>query len=504
MLVRWTESQRYLNTSALDSEEMKKTILGTFSEKGILLDPRAVDALTSLPNAAECADRIINDGENRPLVLTEEDVLRYALDGDGDACTAGEAMVQPEDPGRQTPQVERRVKVLKDITGNSTCVGNVIDFAKLFNDRYAAIKRMLSRRRDLAGLIPITKAKMLKRDLRFAGIVNDSRTTKNGHTMVELEDETDKIQVLVMKGSRRDGETYLKDEVLGVIGALSKDGEIVVAKDVVRPDIPLRNGMVPNGSDSIAAFVSDIHIGSNTFLEKEWRRFMDWLRTSAVAEYVRYIVMPGDLVDGIGIYPGQEDELEIDDLYDQYALLAETVKEFPDRVKLVMMPGNHDAVRLAEPQPALSGDIKALFDSNVQFVGNPCYMEIEGRTILAYHGKSMDDFNSSVRHLNYTNPQEAMKEMLRRRHLAPIYGGKTPLAPEQKDYMVIDRVPDIFVTGHVHVCRMDDYRGVRLINASAWQSQTSFQRMHNQIPDPARVPLVHLGTGECWAEDFTS
>ncbi|MCJ7489219.1 MAG: metallophosphoesterase, partial [Thermoplasmata archaeon] len=219
---------------------------------------------------------------------------------------------------------------------------------------------------------------------------------------------------------------------------------------------------------------------------------------------VKYIVMPGDLVDGIGIYPGQEDELEIDDLFDQYSRLAETVKEFPDWAQLVMMPGNHDAVRLAEPQPALSGGIKDLFDSNVRFVGNPCYMEIEGRTILAYHGKSMDDFNSSVRHLNYTNPQEAMKEMLKRRHLAPIYGGKTPLAPEQKDYMVIDRVPDIFVTGHVHVCRIDEYRGVRLINASAWQSQTAFQRMHNQMPDPAKVPLVHLGTGECWAEDFTS
>ncbi len=479
-------------------------ILGAFSEKGILLDPGAVDALAKLPNAAECADRIINDSENRPLVLTEEDVLRYALDGDGGVCTARAAIVQPEGGSELRTPVERRVNVLKDITGNSTCVGNVIDFAKLFNDRYSTIKKMLSKRRDLVGLIPITKVKKLKRDLRFAGIVNDSRTTKNGHTMIELEDETDKIQVLVMKDSRRDGETYLKDEVLGIIGALSKDGEIVIAKDIVRPGIPLRNGMTPNGSDSIVAFVSDIHIGSNTFLEKEWQRFMAWLKGSAVAEDVKYIVMPGDLVDGIGIYPGQEDELEIDDLFEQYSLLAETVKEFPDWIQLVMMPGNHDAVRLAEPQPALSGDIKSLFDSNVQFVGNPCYMEIEGRTILAYHGKSMDDFNSSVRHLNYTNPQEAMREMLKRRHLAPIYGGKTPLAPEQKDYMVIDRVPDIFVTGHVHVCRIDEYRGVKLINASAWQSQTAFQRMHNQVPEPARVPLVHLGTGECWAEDFTS
>ena len=472
------------------------------------MDPKAVEALASLPDAEACAERIIGDGENRPLVLTEEDVLRYSVEEQ--ACSPSPKSDAPESSGveeasSQTRQPLRKgVTVVKDITGNSTCVGNVIDFAKLFNDRYSTIKKMLSRRRELAGLIPIARAKKLQRDLRFAGIVNDSHTTKNGHTIIELEDETGKVQVLIMKGSRRDGEAYLKDEVIGVIGAMSRDGELVVAKDVVRPDVPLRSGMTPNGSDSVVAFVSDIHIGSNTFLEDEWKRLMKWLSKDPVAKDIKYVVMPGDLVDGIGIYPGQEDELEIDDLYAQYSVLAEAVKEFPDWIQLVMMPGNHDAVRLAEPQPALPPDIQGMFDSNVRFVGNPCYLEIEGRSILAYHGKSIDDFNSGVRHLNYTNPQEAMKEMLKRRHLAPVYGDKTPLAPEQKDYMVIDRVPDIFVTGHVHVCRVDEYRGVRLINASAWQSQTAFQRMHNQMPDPAKVPMVHLGTGECWVEDFTS
>jgi DNA polymerase II small subunit len=169
-----------------------------------------------------------------------------------------------------------------------------------------------------------------------------------------------------------------------------------------------------------------------------------------------------------------------------------------------MMPGNHDAVRLAEPQPALPEEIKSLFDPSVMFVGNPCYLQIEGRTILAYHGRSMDDFVSSVRNLTYSEPGDIMREMLRRRHMAPIYGGKTALAPEQKDYLLIDRVPEIFVTGHVHACSVGEYRGIKLINASAWQSQTAFQRMHNQMPDPAKVPMIHLGTGEIWVEDFSS
>ena len=137
-----------------------------------------------------------------------------------------------------------------------------------------------------------------------------------------------------------------------------------------------------------------------------------------------------------------------------------------------------------------------MFDSNAILIGNPCYLKIEGRTILSYHGKSFDDLMSSVVGLNYSKPIEAMKEMLKRRHMAPMYGGKTPLAPEPKDMMVIDTIPDIFVTGHVHGAGLSHYKGVRLINASTWQSQTSFQKMHNFTPDPAKLYLVHLGTGE--------
>lgn len=488
---------------------MKKRILGRLGEVGILLEPKAVDALMRLPDADKCVDRMISDAGNRALVLTEEDIVEYSRRGEENGVEPEEAVPRRKAEATSKPRPATAllepgtVKVVKDITGNSTCVGNVIDFAKLFKDRYSTLRKMLSKRRELAGLLPIAKVKKLERDLRFVGIVNDSHITKNGHTVIEMEDETDKIMVLVMKGTAKVNEAFLKDEVLGVVGSFNRDGELVVAKDIIRPDVPLSSGMAPNGSESVVAFVSDIHIGSNTFLDEKWRRFVSWLGRDPVAKDVRYVIMPGDLVDGIGVYPGQEDELKVDDLYAQYLALSEAIKEFPDWIRIVMMPGNHDAVRLAEPQPALPPDIRDMFDSNVDFVGNPCYLEIEGRTILAYHGKSIDDFNSGVRHLNYTNPQEAMKEMLKRRHLAPIYGDKTPLAPEQKDYLVIDTVPDIFVTGHVHVCKLDEYRGIRLINASAWQSQTAFQRMHNQTPDPAKVPMVHLGTGECWVEDFS-
>jgi len=483
---------------------MKKQILKLFTQKGILVDPDALDALVTAQDSMNCVNNILQDPE-RPLVLTKADVENYLtcqpVPGARGSRTAAAPAVPVSEPQRSRPG---EVRVLKDITGDSTCVGNVIDFAKLFNDRYMTIRRILQKRRELSGLVTIAKAKKVQRDVRFVGIVNDVRATKNGHTLIDMEDEEDRIQVLVMKGSKKGTDSFVKDEVLGVVGSFSKDGEIVVAKEVIRPDVPMNSGMTPNGSDSVIAFVSDIHVGSTEFLQDAWNRFTSWLNKDPVAKDIKYILMPGDLVDGIGIYPGQEDELLIEDIYEQYKELARLVAMIPPRIKVIAMPGNHDAVRLAEPQPALPKEVTDLFESHISFVGNPCYLEIEGRTILAYHGRSMDDLVASIRNLSYGNPAEIMKEMLRRRHMAPIYGERTAIAPEQKDYLVIDTVPQIFVTGHVHACEVAEYRGIRLINASAWQAQTAFQRMHNQIPDPAKVPMVNLGTGETWVEDFSS
>jgi len=491
--------------------EMKKKVLQLLTDEGILVEPEAAALISSLPDPMRCVRVILGKSENRSLILTKEDVLELMSDLD---ASGGVESPQPDHPkpahsakkpGKIDPPVrhEKRLVVTKDITGDSTCVGNVIDFAKLFNNRYAAVKKILARRRELSGLIPISKAKRVQRDVRFVGIVNDLRTTKNGHTLVELEDETDKINILVMKGTVRSRDVVVKDEVVGIAGSFSRDGEIVIAKEIVRPDVPLTNPMEPNGSDSVVAFVSDIHVGSDTFLPERWAEFMGWLKKDPLAMAIEYIVMPGDLVDGIGIYPGQEDELLIEDVYAQYEELANLVKGIPDRVKIVMIPGNHDAVRLAEPQPALPKEIRDMFDSAVTFAGNPCYLDIEGRSILVYHGRSIDDLNANIPNLSYDRPTDTMREMLRRRHLAPIYGERTALAPEQKDYLVIDRIPNIFVTGHVHKCSLDEYRGIKLINASAWQSQTEYQRMHNQVPDPAKVPMIDLGTGDMWVEDFS-
>jgi DNA polymerase II small subunit len=264
--------------------------------------------------------------------------------------------------------------------------------------------------------------------------------------------------------------------------------------------------------DLNVAFAADIHVGSNTFLDTQWNRFMDFLNgrldngngTKSILDTLEVLIVPGDVVDGIGVFPGQQEELLISDIYRQYEAMAELLKEVPDHIEVIMTPGNHDAVRLAEPQPALPNDIQKMFAGKVRFVGNPSLIDIEGVKILTYHGKSIDDFVTHVQRCTYEDPVTVMKEMLKRRHLAPIYGGRTNIAPEATDHLVIETIPDIFVTGHVHGTGVEEFRGSLLINASSWQSQTNYQKSMNFVPDPAKVPIVNLRNMSVKVMDFAT
>ena len=63
-----------------------------------------------------------------------------------------------------------------------------------------------------------------------------------------------------------------------------------------------------------------------------------------IAKKIKYIFIVGDLVDGCGIYPEQDKELLIKDVYQQYKECAELLKQIPKHIPLIICPGNHDAL----------------------------------------------------------------------------------------------------------------------------------------------------------------
>ncbi len=413
-------------------------------------------------------------------------------------------------------EYDPEINIIKDVTGNSICEGTTNDFTKLFVNRYNSLRKILrNQRRELTNAIPIDRVKKSGvKEIQLVGIVKDVRTTTNGHRLIELEDETDIAKCIALKDNReamRLANEVVLDEIVGIRGQLSKNGDLIVVHSIVYPDISIQNEKHKSDVPVFAAFLSDIHVGSKQFMEDEWQAFLRWIngemgnsRQRDVAGKIKYVIIPGDIVDGIGIYPNQDKELSIVDVYRQYEALAEQLRLIPDHISMIVQPGNHDAVRPAEPQPTFEKEIQDLFSGmDMTFIGNPCYLSLHGVEVLTYHGQSLLDYATNIQHLKYNEPVEIMKTMLRKHHLAPTYGGYTPLAPEHLDYMVIDRIPDIFVTGHVHLAQIGDYRGVTLINASSWQAQTSYQKMLNFIPDSAKLPIVDLKTGNVTMMDFS-
>lgn len=347
----------------------------------------------------------------------------------------------------------------------------------------------------------------LKRNSRYrqeefavTGMVMDGRNTGKGHKMVELEDPTGSINILFNKDRPdfEEAEKIVPDEVIGVRGTLSAEGTLMFADQLFRPDIPFTYAPYTSDRPGYAALISDVHVGSDTFLEDAWLRFGDWLSDSDIS----YLLIAGDLVDGIGIYPGQEKELVVPNIYEQYDAFSDMLNALPSRIRIVCGPGNHDVVRGAEPQPAIPDKFIPKLPANCTCVENPAVVNLQGVRVLMYHGRSFDDLIGLIPGASYEQAHDIIPEMLKRRHLAPCYGKRTPIAADTVDRLVIDPIPEVVHCGHVHIMGISRYRGVLGINAGTWQSQTAFQKQMNIQPTPAKAIVLDLQTLQPEVYDF--
>jgi len=414
-------------------------------------------------------------------------------------ASASASHTSPTAPSQQKTRTRApsEVEVTNDITGESTCTGEYADFVGYFRDRFDRLSDPLRSRIQPRS---IDSAASGGKDVSLVGMVNDVRTTSSDrdNRLVEIEDPTGEIRLLLSDELVDVAERLVVDEVIGVEGRLSDDGGLVFVDDVQFPEVPPRREPSTASRDAKAVLISDIHVGSETFVRDHWELFADWIARQGDVEY---LLVGGDLVEGVGVYPGQDDELTTVDIHEQYAECAEMFAALPDDIEILTITGNHDSVRLAEPQPALDDRFHGPFGDNVSFHGNPSVVTVEGVDVLMYHGMSLNPFAESVPGVEIESPETAMVEMLRKRHLAPMYGD-VRLAPEKEDYLVIDEPPDVLHTGHTHTVGAERYRNVLTVNTGAWQAQTPYQKSMNIQPDVGYAAVLDLSSLELEMKGF--
>lgn len=413
---------------------------------------------------------------------------------------------------------DNNVIVLESFKEEETKKVDLDYFVSYFKMRYNLLKDVLQGRSELQNVVSISRVKSKSRNelVGVIGMVFNKEVTKNGNIILSLEDPTGTTKVLISKDKKEIYESakdVVYDEVIGVVGVAGSD--IIFCNNLYFPEVPIGKELKKTKDDVYVAFTSDLHIGSKKFLQKEFLNFVNWLnlktgdeKQKEIARKVKYLIVTGDLVDGVGIYPTQERDLQIKDIKLQYQKLAELINLIRKDIKIILCPGNHDALRLSEPQPPLdkelAGDMWKI--PNVILVSNPSIVNIHssenfvGFDILLYHGGSYHYFIDMVESLRLSNakdkPHYVSEFLLKKRHLAPTYNSSPHLPHKGDDFMVIKKVPDFFAHGEMHNADFGIYNNVFLISGGCWISLTDFQEKMGSNPDPAKVPIVNLKTRE--------
>jgi DNA polymerase II small subunit len=423
--------------------------------------------------------------------------------------TEGKSIFQP-----YAKDVEANINVIEDPTSKLSSNGTIEDYLQYFQDRFQRLERLLRQRIDVKAATPILEALKSppKTKLKIICMITEKREAKQ-QIILTVEDLRASATILVTRNApeelHRKTQLLLPDQVV-CIGVIKTRSHLFLAEDIIFPEVgqkPQRRATEP----IYAVLTSDMHVGSTKFQREAFNRFIFWLngkygndRMKEIAEHVKYVLIAGDIVDGVGVYPNQVKELSIRDIRKQYSLASKLIEQIPDYIEVIVTPGNHDAPRKALPQPAIASDfLKTLQETRkVHALGNPCIVSLHNVEVLMYHGRSLDDIIATVPDMSHEHPEKAMKLLLQSRHLAPLYGGKTMLSPENRDFLVIERVPDIFHAGHIHVMGYCNYRGVLIVNSGGWQEQTDYMRKLGVTPTPGKVPVVNLQTLETTVLSF--
>ena len=497
-------------------------LLEVARQRRLLLEAGVIERLSSLaqPEAFEVLLEAEKKASQQNLFVISNALVEKILSEKTEEKKAAQAPIYVEKPQAveklraADPSFKHELQVLSLKTFD--CSGGAEDFVLHFRNRLEKISKILRTRTSENGITTINRIKssLDRRKTRVIGMVESKRQTQKGNYSFELEDETGMIKCIVSTRDKKmweEAQDLWLDEVLAVDGAYANG--LFLVESLVFPDVPIRPKKTLGNlqQDVGIAFMSDLHVGSRFFMQKEFEKALEFFNgvvegeeEKRISKTIKYLIIAGDVVDGVGVYPSQEKQLVTKNIFEQYSLLGEYLKSIPDDIQVVIAPGNHDAVRDAEPQPSLPSEfVESFSEPNFHFVPNPCYLDIHGIKILIYHGTSADALISNSEGLGdaFEHTEKIAVEMLRRRHLSPLYGEK-PMIPSREDGMVVDEIPDIFHFGHLHRNCLYEYNGTVIINSGTWQSMTDYEEKMGRKPTPCLLPVYNIRAGSAKILDF--
>ena len=116
------------------------------------------------------------------------------------------------------------------------------------------------------------------------GIIKNKTISNQRNIIIDLEGFEDSIICVIPSVQRspkdqdlsQKANALLLDEIVCISGYVDSSDRMI-ADDVLFPDIPTVRQLGRARKEVYAAFISDLHCGSQEFLEDEFDRFIDWI-----------------------------------------------------------------------------------------------------------------------------------------------------------------------------------------------------------------------------------
>ena len=114
---------------------------------------------------------------------------------------------------------------------------------------------------------------------------------------------------------------------------------------------------------------------------------------------------------------------------------------------------------------------------------------------FAFKVKSVDQTFKYLREKGGAKtPEEVVKFLLEKRHVAPSHGATLYIPDSQNDTLVIRKMPDFFICGHTHKLSLANYKGCTIVSCGCWVEMSDYQEKMGMYPDVGKTVIVNTKT----------
>ncbi len=259
---------------------LREHLVAYFEEHHKLVEAGALMLLLDQPQPLVVSRDIVERvGRSSPFVTQE--LVQEVLAQRGPRFTRRLADLGAERPvpaGTIAPVADFAV-VREGFAGPSKAETPIAGFTQLFTSRYRQLAPLVRHRPGLENFRSLAELRPSEGVQSVVGMVREVRTTsRQHHTILTLDDETGSAEILVPKDSAAGRVSFLTDEVVGLKlrWGGSRD-RLPAAIAVERPEVPASRPHERPERPRRAVLLSDLHVGSKTFLAEDWAALVDFL-----------------------------------------------------------------------------------------------------------------------------------------------------------------------------------------------------------------------------------